>query len=52
MRKFQNDEWIRCEVCRHKLMKILDVSKARIEIKCHSCKAINTINLPTKEENK
>ena len=45
-----NENWVRCKECGHKLMRVVDVKAAQIEIKCHSCKAINTIHL--KEEEK
>ena len=42
-----NDSWIRCKYCGHKLMRVVDSSLARIETKCHSCKAINEITIKT-----
>lgn len=38
--------WIRCYKCGHKLMQIKgnkDTDSPWLEIKCHSCKAINTL---------
>ena len=43
--KQRSDEWALCENCGHKLFRIVDVGNACIETKCHSCKAINIINL-------
>lgn len=43
------DDWIRCKYCGHKLMRVVDKSLARIETKCHSCKAINEIIIKTVE---
>ena len=37
--------WIRCKNCGHKLMQIIgnhDSDSPWLEIKCHSCKAVNT----------
>lgn len=56
MTNSQGDVWVRCKNCGHKLFKVVDTkSNACIETKCHSCKAINEINLKgfnlTKEEN-
>lgn len=66
-----NETWVRCKNCGHKLFKIEGKSplvmtvnsssfvqglpkyrKGRnvIEIKCHSCKAINLIDMAAKEE--
>lgn len=40
------DNWIRCSNCGHKLGKIINEgSGCLIEIKCHSCKAINLCNI-------
>lgn len=50
MEKLHNDKWIRCKECGHKLMKVIDTGQTVIEIKCHSCKAINKINLNEQEE--
>lgn len=41
------DEWVRCECCGHKLMKVVDLCDTcggKLEIKCHSCKSINLID--------
>lgn len=46
----QPDNWIRCKGCGHKLMRLIDVGTARVEIKCHSCKEINIINLQMSKE--
>ena len=44
--------WVKCRECGHKLFKITDemteevlkgLQNAQIEIKCHSCKAINEV---------
>ena len=36
-------EWVRCGKCRNKLFKYTGKDKLHdIEIKCHSCKALNT----------
>lgn len=50
MRRLRDDSWVRCNDCGHKLMKVIDTGQTVIEIKCHSCKAINKINLHDKEE--
>jgi len=48
MEKIKNkDEWVRCKSCGHKLMKVVDICDTcggKLEIKCHSCKAINLID--------
>lgn len=43
-----NENWVRCGKCGHKFMKVVndgycDISSIPpiVEIKCHSCKAIN-----------
>ncbi len=39
------DRWIRCGRCGHKLGKVLkntNKNDCLVEIKCHSCKAINS----------
>lgn len=40
------DNWVRCGECMHKLMRVVSPGYADpppiIEIKCHSCKTINT----------
>lgn len=40
--------WIRCKGCGHKLMRVITAkgteTEVRLEIKCHSCKTLNTIN--------
>lgn len=42
-------EWIVCANCGHKLgRKVGEKSPTGIEIKCHSCKAINLVNKPKK----
>lgn len=42
-------EWIVCANCGHKLgRKVGEKSPTEIEIKCHSCKAINLVNKPKK----
>lgn len=41
------DEWVHCECCGHKLMKVVDLCDTcggKLEIKCHSCKSINLID--------
>jgi len=49
--KIDNNKWARCGECGHKLFKVKDnlsftelqgLKKSGIEIKCHSCKLINT----------
>lgn len=46
-KKMNNDNWIRCKKCGHKLMKVIDAKAGDtiIEIKCSSCKAITSINI-------
>lgn len=41
------DEWVRCTKCGHKLFKTAEPNKrgVYIEIKCHSCKEIQKIEL-------
>lgn len=43
--RIDEQNWCRCGACSHKLFRITDNSKQMpdIEIKCHSCKAINII---------
>ena len=42
-------EWIVCASCWHKLGRAVgDKPPTGIEIKCHSCKAINLVNKPKK----
>lgn len=43
-----NETWIRCQQCGHKLLRVIDAKGSLIEIKCHSCKAINEIVLTNK----
>ena len=46
-------EWIVCANCGHKLgRKVGEKSPTGIEIKCHSCKAINLVNRPKKRPKK
>ena len=50
-------EWIRCSKCKHKLGKMVGKweqykSMPAIEIKCHSCKAINYIMIGMNKSNK
>lgn len=46
-------EWIVCANCGHKLgRKVGEKSPTGIEIKCHSCKAINLVNKPKKRPKK
>ena len=52
MQKSPPDTWVRCTNCGHKLLRIIDVGKTTIELKCHSCKAINEINLHNYKEAK
>lgn len=43
-----NDRWIRCGFCGHKLgkaMKNTDTNDCIIEIKCHSCKGMNCCHM-------
>lgn len=35
------DNWVRCGNCGHKLMRVVKAGEPIVEIKCHSCKAIN-----------
>ena len=44
--KHRDDEWVRCGNCGHKLFRLTDpkykkTEKETMEIKCHSCKALN-----------
>lgn len=47
----RNDEWQRCKKCGHKLFRKIkmrenpDKKMVLIEVKCHSCKEINLIEL-------
>ena len=45
MKKTTDDNvWILCKCCGHKLMKLVSThGEMEIEIKCHSCKEINRI---------
>jgi phage FluMu protein Com len=46
-------EWVVCENCGHKLGRAIgDKKPTGIEIKCHSCKAINLVNRPKKRPKK
>ena len=41
-----NDEWVVCSKCGHKLFRLTDKTyekkdKEVLEVKCHSCKALN-----------
>lgn len=42
----ETGEWARCGRCGHKLFKInkgnRQIARTGIEVKCHSCKAVNT----------
>lgn len=41
--KIGDDRWVRCGNCNHKLFRILSYENSfDIEIKCHSCRTINT----------
>ena len=41
--KIGDDRWVRCGNCNHKLFRALsDSNRLDIEIKCHSCRTINT----------
>ena len=43
--RFDDDGWARCGKCGHKLLKVEHIKEAKncgIEIKCHSCKEVNT----------
>ncbi len=42
----QNDGWVRCPRCNHKLFRVLTDNShiANIEIKCSSCRAIVTFD--------
>lgn len=44
-KRFNDDIWVRCPVCRHKLFKKLVAGDALIEIKCSSCKSITVLSL-------
>jgi len=41
----EKETWLRCKNCGHKLLKITRKGDTQIEMKCHSCKAINTIKI-------
>ena len=52
--KKQNDDWVRCPNCKHKLFKMVEGGKpsaiggkdtVSIEIKCQSCKEISVLHL-------
>ena len=49
--KRNNAEWAKCPVCGHKFFRLCDGAKAKvsklggIEIKCHSCKSIITLEV-------
>ena len=46
-------EWVVCANCGHKLGRAVgDKPPTGIEIKCHSCKAINLVNRPKKRPKK
>ena len=52
MQKPHNDNsWVRCKNCGHKLFKIIDEGGMRIETKCHSCKTINNITIKKERGN-
>lgn len=42
-----NGIWVRCEQCKHKLFLIYPHSQVTADIKCHSCKKINSIHIDT-----
>lgn len=54
--KIESDGWCRCGKCGHKLFRLKDPDMkivlhiAELEIKCHSCKSINTINFIKEEK--
>lgn len=50
--RIDEKSWLRCGKCSHKLGKLAKDSLAniRIEIKCHSCKAINVIDFTSLEK--
>lgn len=39
--------WVRCKNCKHKLFMVYPESIIKVEVKCHSCKMINFVNLDT-----
>ena len=45
MQTIIENNWIRCGKCGHKLGRLVDDTKIlpKIEIKCHSCKALNEL---------
>ena len=46
-----NDTWVRCPECGHKLFKIVrngSGEAVQIETKCHSCKNIITIEIKSR----
>lgn len=48
-----NDNWIRCVYCGHKLGKVIHTTEHEdciVEIKCHSCKTVNLCYLKTSED--
>lgn len=52
MARIDEQAWIRCGNCSHKLGKMIAVGDAVIEIKCHSCKTINKCVITKSEESK
>lgn len=51
--KAGKDGWVRCSNCGHKLGKVLLATtegNCIVEIKCHSCKALNIINFRKETE--
>jgi len=36
------DNWARCGKCGHKLFRIVEGEVGSIEVKCHSCKEVNS----------
>lgn len=46
--RIDEQNWCRCGACSHKLFRITESNKKMpaIEIKCHSCKAINITERP------
>lgn len=50
MKKADDNMWVLCECCGHKLMKLVAMhGEMEIEIKCHSCKEINRIVVKKKD---
>lgn len=38
--------WVRCESCKHKLFYLININgNFNMEIKCHSCKALNALKI-------